>query len=257
MIRNQGALFNSPLHFIGFSRGTVVNSEIIQRLGTFFPEAGGKVGTGQRDLQMTTLDPHDFDQPTISLPFLGAFSDFREPKVQVWDNVTFADNYYQTVPRVEFGIPPIPTATPAGRDIPNLLGPDALRTELRTGLNFPRNASGKLLGEPDLSVRLGTRRNTEGDEESKIGFTKDNLVGKPHQQVVSWYGGTTDLSKSEARLGEESQPIYRRRGDASEQKLFDKQFYERGLNPAFNPWYVPDHMGTYFSKDIETPLKLA
>ncbi|NEP78129.1 MAG: hypothetical protein F6K39_08025 [Okeania sp. SIO3B3] len=39
LIRNQGALFNSPLHFIGFSRGTVVNSEIIQRLGTFFPEA--------------------------------------------------------------------------------------------------------------------------------------------------------------------------------------------------------------------------
>lgn len=25
LIRNQGAVFNSPLHFIGFSRGTVVN----------------------------------------------------------------------------------------------------------------------------------------------------------------------------------------------------------------------------------------
>jgi hypothetical protein len=59
----QGAILNSPLHFIGFSRGTVVNSEIIQRLGTHFPEAGGKENSDVRDLQMTTLDPHDFDQP--------------------------------------------------------------------------------------------------------------------------------------------------------------------------------------------------
>jgi hypothetical protein len=41
-VRSQGAIFNSPLHFVGFSRGTVVNSEIIQRVGTYFPLAGGK-----------------------------------------------------------------------------------------------------------------------------------------------------------------------------------------------------------------------
>ncbi len=39
--RQQGNLFNSPMHFIGFSRGTVVNSKIIQRLGTYYPLAGG------------------------------------------------------------------------------------------------------------------------------------------------------------------------------------------------------------------------
>ena len=48
------------MHFIGFSRGTVVNSEIIQRLGTYYPLAGGFTAdedgkrTGNGDLQMTT-----------------------------------------------------------------------------------------------------------------------------------------------------------------------------------------------------------
>ena len=44
----------------GFSRGTPVTSEIVQRMGTYFPDAGGLPGSGKHDLQMTTLDPHDF-----------------------------------------------------------------------------------------------------------------------------------------------------------------------------------------------------
>jgi hypothetical protein len=39
----KNALLNSPLHFIGHGRGAVVNSEVIQRLGTYFPDAGGIV----------------------------------------------------------------------------------------------------------------------------------------------------------------------------------------------------------------------
>ena len=143
----QGAIFNSPLHFVGFSRGAVVNSEIIQRVGTYFPLAGGKENSLFRDLQMTTLDPHDFDQPSFSvqLPFLGeaGFADFREPKVQVWKNVTFADNYYQTVPRLDQGIPQIPTLTPAGRDIPNLSGARCSREQrLERVSNFPETVRG-------------------------------------------------------------------------------------------------------------------
>ncbi|MEA5471931.1 putative Ig domain-containing protein [Spirulina sp. 06S082] len=107
LIRQHGAIFDSPLHFIGHSRGTVVNSEIIQRLGTDFPEAGGKQESGERDLQMTTLDPHDFRQESLRLPLLD-YRDFYEPEVRVWENVTFADNYYQTVGR---GL------TPNGREI--------------------------------------------------------------------------------------------------------------------------------------------
>src|SRR3546814_15623461 len=36
----MGKILSTPLHFIGHGRGTVVNSEIIQRLGTTFPNAG-------------------------------------------------------------------------------------------------------------------------------------------------------------------------------------------------------------------------
>jgi len=86
LIRKQGDLFNSQLHFMGFSRGTVVNSEIVQRLGTFFPQAGG-TSMANRDLQMTTIDPHDFYQPSLNLQlrdFISTnFSDFYQPKVQV------------------------------------------------------------------------------------------------------------------------------------------------------------------------------
>jgi large repetitive protein len=55
-----GELFASPLHLIGHSRGTVVNSEIVQRLGTWNPELD--------DIHMTTLDPHDFVQDSLKVP---------------------------------------------------------------------------------------------------------------------------------------------------------------------------------------------
>ncbi|WP_460202278.1 DNA/RNA non-specific endonuclease [Scytonema sp. NUACC21] len=90
LIRNQGSVFNSPLHFIGFGQGAVVNSEIIQRLGTFFPNAGG-TSKENRDLQMTTVDPHDYDVNFSR----GAFRNILDPNIRVWENVTYADNYFQ------------------------------------------------------------------------------------------------------------------------------------------------------------------
>jgi hypothetical protein len=56
----QDALFDSSFHFIGHGRGAVVNSEVIQRLGTFYPHA--QYAQMFPDLQMTTIDPHDFSQ---------------------------------------------------------------------------------------------------------------------------------------------------------------------------------------------------
>ncbi|WP_341735970.1 DUF4114 domain-containing protein [Microcoleus sp. CAWBG640] len=137
LIRQQGDLFNSPMHFMGFSRGTVVNSEILQRLGTFFPQAGGVQGSNNRDLQMTTIDPHDFYQPSLNLQLPGFistnFSDFYEPKVQVWNNVTWADNYYQTV-----ADPNGVTATPNGRALGLLPQEELDKNPKPAGLNFPK-----------------------------------------------------------------------------------------------------------------------
>jgi len=70
------------LHFIGHSFGTVVNSEAIQRLGAFDQIIVD---------QMTTLDPHDWDE--LWIPVDG---DAMFPDVHVWSNVVFADNYYAT-----------------------------------------------------------------------------------------------------------------------------------------------------------------
>jgi endonuclease G len=91
LIRTQGSVFNSPLHFIGFGQGAVVNSEILQRLGTFFPLAGG-TSKENRDLQMTTVDPYDYDSSSFS----GVYRNILDPEIRVWNNVTYADNYYQT-----------------------------------------------------------------------------------------------------------------------------------------------------------------
>ncbi|WP_293308915.1 hypothetical protein [Microcoleus sp. PH2017_10_PVI_O_A] len=69
LIRNQGAVFNSPLHFVGFGQGAVVNSEIVQRLGTFLPDAGG-TSRANRDFQMTTIDPYDYDDNSFEGTYL-------------------------------------------------------------------------------------------------------------------------------------------------------------------------------------------
>ncbi len=249
----QGAIFNSPLHFIGFSRGTVVNSEIIQRLGTHFPEAGGKENSDIRDLQMTTLDPHDFDQPGLNV-VTNNFGDFREPKVQVWKNVTFADNYYQTVPNLLSG-----TVSPAGRDIPNL--PSTEDGKTAPGLQFPRegwrsenpDATAPLLGEPDLSVFLGTNKNNPDYNSSRAGFTKETdptvgIAGRGavHGRVLGWYGGTSDLFPTNFPFDEDLDvnPIFRRRGDGYREPLFDKDFSFGGTvltsSARVSPWYTPE-----------------
>lgn len=250
----QGAVFNSPLHFVGFSRGTVVNSEIIQRLGTYFPDAGGKENSDIRDLQMTTLDPHDFDQPGLNV-VTDNFGDFREPKVQVWKHVTFADNYYQTVPNLLSG-----TVSPAGRNIPNL--PPTEDGKTAPGLKFPREGwrsenpdpNAPLLGEPDLSVFLGTNKNNPDYNDSRAGFTKETdptvgIAGRGavHGRVLSWYGGTSDLFPTNFPFNEDSDvnPLFRRRGDGYREPLFDKDFSFGGTvltGPArVTPWYTPEH----------------
>ncbi|MEM6526258.1 MAG: DNA/RNA non-specific endonuclease, partial [Bacteroidota bacterium] len=214
LIRKHGDIFNSALHFIGFSRGTVVTSEIIQRLGTYFPYAGGPInadgtpvtrnGKQVRNLQMTTIDPHDFFQESLKINLLlpgttiRDYRDFDEPRVEVWENVTFADNYYQTVANPEGS-----TFTPNGR--------------------FVEGA--------DVNVKLNGR----------AGFTSDNGRGGPHSNAFAWYAGTVDfdLDKVNNVYTEGQKPIYDRLGKLISLELDnllnkeDKADKETGLVP----WY--------------------
>jgi hypothetical protein len=172
----ENTLFDSPMHFMGFGRGTAIDNEIVQRLGTYFPLAGG-TSLVNRDLQMTTIDPHDFDQDYL----LGTLKSFRAPSVRIWENVTYADNYYQNVPAV-----------------------DTQETNTRAG---------RRIAEADGNVYLGGSDETGSlDGSSRIGFTEHITDGKPHMHALTWYGGTANLSGSQLPL-RNGEKIYRRLGD--------------------------------------------
>ncbi|MEZ6135594.1 MAG: dockerin type I domain-containing protein [Pirellulaceae bacterium] len=253
-----GKVLKSPLHFIGHSRGTVVNSEIIQRLGTYYPEI--------KNIQMTTLDPHDVPQASLDVrtssllkaisaiagedlgvcdasdpgrfscwaqglvqKLTGAsvvqgaldqflervqlswlhYADFRDPIVQVWENVAFADNYYQQLGTLGQSL------TPNGYSIPgasiNLLLHDEVHTQVVNG---------------------------------RAGFTQDDLIGTsiatttgfggfagPHSRVWKWYAGTIDVSLEEF----ENERIWRRLFDAEYEKTLSDQVLPVDYNET--PWY--------------------
>lgn len=231
-----------------------------------FPQAGGKENSGIRDLQMTTLDPHDFDQPGLNI-ITENFGDFREPKVQVWDNVTYADNYYQTVPNLLGG-----TLTPAGRNIPNLPFTETQSNKTASGLQLPRegwrsenpNPNAPLLGKPHLPVFLGTNKDNPNEyKNSRAGFTRETdpaLViggrGATHQRAVTWYAGTTDLFPTHFPFSEDSDEdaIFRRRGDGHYKHLFDQEFSFGSTvsqPPRVSPWYTPEHKQASFQHGAE------
>src|SRR5262249_37288753 len=72
------------IHFIGHSRGVIVNLRVIQSLTE---EDNSHIGR----LQMTTLDPQPFSNP---IPIIGNRETVR---LVVPPNVDYADNYYQTI----------------------------------------------------------------------------------------------------------------------------------------------------------------
>ncbi len=73
-------LLANGVHFIGHSRGTVVNSECVERLA----KAGIQVE------QLTTLDPHPVNG---SLPPTGF--NWGDPNPQTWSTIGWADNYWR------------------------------------------------------------------------------------------------------------------------------------------------------------------
>lgn len=250
LIRQQGDLFDSPMHFIGFSRGTVVNSEIVQRLLTAFPNAGGTTQFDQ-DFQVTTIDPHDFDQESLELPVIGGFRNFYEPKVQTWEGITFADNYYQTTADPNGLL----SLTPNGRNIPNLLPPEDNSNQ--PGLKFPKDANGNLLGVPDVVEFLGTRSEENGYAESRAGFTRQTDaipligggLGGNHTRVLNWYSGSANLGLRESQPSYAvdwlKDPVYRRRSDGAYEVLFDRDLYDTDPNRV-HPWYTPNHTDANF-----------
>jgi hypothetical protein len=72
----------APVHFIGHSRGAVVNSDCVERLAA----------VGIPVDQTTTLDPHPVDG-TLDFPL--DLADWLDRAPVTWNNVAFADNYWR------------------------------------------------------------------------------------------------------------------------------------------------------------------
>ncbi|MCW5934318.1 MAG: hypothetical protein KIT45_08485 [Fimbriimonadia bacterium] len=78
-----------PMHFIAHSFGTGVVSECVERLAKYQITVD----------QVTYLDAHDFDQSWVPIDGSQRIWTLGQPKdygATIWNNVVFADSYYQT-----------------------------------------------------------------------------------------------------------------------------------------------------------------
>ncbi len=88
------------LHFIGHSRGSIVLSETIERLG-LYAQAAGMLPPGivvDPNIHLTPLDAHPWTRGFLSEPY-SADDDFvnsntNDLGVVCWENVRYADNYW-------------------------------------------------------------------------------------------------------------------------------------------------------------------
>jgi len=125
-----GAASSIDLHFIGHSFGTAVTSEAVERLAAFEIPVG----------HLTYLDPHDFDQSRLPIDGSQDLDTLGVPQIPastgygatVWNNVEFADAYYQTNPLGFF------SSNPGGRPIPG--AHNVSLTAATADASFPHSA---------------------------------------------------------------------------------------------------------------------
>ncbi|MCU0915393.1 MAG: tandem-95 repeat protein [Planctomycetes bacterium] len=210
----SGKIFQSPLHFVGHSRGTVVNSEIIQRLGTYFPAV--------TNIHMTTLDPHDMEQKSLNVPLGGALTTVSNALYALAVAATATGNVaaaatlgawanrlssiVSTAEKLGIAISPIPYGDFKDPDVKvwsNIAFADnyyQTAALMNTGMTFTPN--GRELQGADLNRLLNFVAGFRQDDIDTLHFG----VGGPHSRVTTWYAGTVALDALEFN----GEPIYRR-----------------------------------------------
>jgi DNA/RNA endonuclease G (NUC1) len=219
LIRTQGAIFNSRLHLIGEGRGTVVDTEIVQRLGTYFPAAGGqvlysngvRVDNENRDLQVTTLDRDN-----------GGIAD---PRVTTWENVTYADNYYQDSGAL--------TDADWNQKLPSLGNKTAFDWYLGTvNLNAVPGVDLEQWYQGD-PIKQGWAAAVLGGEENTNSRKYGNVSAFSTTPPVGYLGNREDLKKDNTATP-------RQRGDFAVPTLFDGNFDAistfGGINQSIPGW---------------------
>ncbi len=114
------------LHFIGHSRGAVLNSLVTERMAAYFPELTID--------QVTSLDPHPAS-PMNDPGYVSTFG-FGSGSLRTFSNVHFADNYYRQDGLYE-----------ADGDFDGVVAPGAFNVKLREPT---LGSGGSLLGGYDL-----------------------------------------------------------------------------------------------------------
>jgi YD repeat-containing protein len=218
LTRTQGDLFNSPLHFIGLGRGATVNSEIIQRLGNLYPNAGG-TSKENRDLQMTTIDPYKNSSSVAN-------RSIYDPEIKIWNNVTYADNYYQSL-----GTKSGPAGTPIGAD---------WEVDLSKYAGFDQITNQTII---DKQVSIdGSSRTIKDNGGVNVTSKLEELWG-PHQRALAWYLGTMNVNTLAVpdpygilNPGKSfTNKIFRRLGDLETIEI-------NGSDVGNQTWYTPDYL---------------
>ncbi len=144
------------LHLIGHSRGTVVHSEVAERLGV----AGFPVE------HLTTLDPHPVNGTLSDEQCTGINEklDLGDSVPQVWTNVGFADNYF--------------------REDGN--APACVHAADFDGSSIPDND--EQVAADDGYFDLGVLEINKADD------IDDVYLNQEHSKIHAWYHGTIDHS---------------------------------------------------------------
>ncbi|WP_155968451.1 DNA/RNA non-specific endonuclease [Kamptonema formosum] len=205
LIRTQGAVFNSPLHLIGFGQGATINSELAQRLGTFFPNAGGTPNIDgspdpKRELQMTMIDAFDPEQTAFT-----NIEKLYDPKLQIWENVTWADNYYQ---KATFESDKISSGLSIPQSDLNIFLGDKTNPQTRTGFTKSFSSHNRALGWYSGSADLSqvTFPSVGKDENEviyrRLGDLELDAYGQP--KTPTWY--TPDYKNTPFEHGDAKAP---------------------------------------------------
>ncbi len=206
---------NPTLHFISHSFGTPVTSECIERLASYSVPVA----------QATFLDPHDFtqyfpvesDQKLWSLGKPSSDDELLGYGVSVWNNVAFADVYYQTS---WFDV------SPEGRPIPGAYNRLLTETEL---------LGGSLLGDHTDVWNRFYRESISSTSMSGYAFSPmmQSVVKNPPARPAPNFFATTSDGQSVQDHAHTSPALLRLQGDART-KMERVRWEPESPKPIFN-----------------------
>lgn len=211
------------LHIIGHGTGAVVASEAVERMATYQIPVD----------HLTYLDPHDFDQGLVSDSAYR--TDFAGQPLGygaiVWNNVNFADVYYQTRGANTLGDDVTSTLVPQGRPIPGAsnfwIGPGGLNYLPDPG--HPTNPAdyrdGNVLGDHRYiweGFYLSTVNNEPPGYNDFVGLTKDTPSPATTIPVDDTGYAYSRVKSAEPRPSQRNFFGYRDRGNWQDGSLYEQ-----------------------------------